>query len=108
VKVEIRSLEFYAVIGLLEHERKAPQKLLVDAVFEYEYEEGRFLDYALAAKLIKEHLKKERFQLIEDALLSLERVLKERFPFITFLSLTIQKPHILPDCTPSVTYTKKF
>ena len=108
MRVEIASLEFYAVIGLLEHERKAPQKLLVDAVFEYDYEEGRFLDYALAAKLIKEHIKHGRFELIEDALLSLERALKERFPFITFLSLTIRKPHILPDCIPSVTHSKKF
>ncbi len=106
--VTISDLRFKAIIGILEHERTTAQEVRVDAVFEYNYKPGRYLDYAKAATLIEEHIKKERFKLLEDALLSLHDLLREHFPFLTSLSITISKPEILPNCTPSVTLQRKF
>jgi len=108
VKVAIEGLAFEAIIGILESERAAPQKVVVDAEFEYPYEPGRYLDYALARKLIITHIQKNRFGLLEDALHSLAQLLKERFPFICALQICISKPQIFADCTPKVTLTRRF
>ena len=106
--VQIQELHFEAIIGILDHERTTPQRVVVDATFEYDYEDGRFLDYAEAATIIKEHIVKHRFKLLEEALLSTAGLLKERYPFITSITLSIQKPDILPDCTPRVTFKRSF
>ena len=106
--VKIEDLRFETIVGILEHERTTPQEVRIDAVFEYEYEPERYLDYAKAAKLIEEHMQTMRFELLEDALISLHELLKRNFPFITSLTITIAKPHILPNCTPSVTLQRRF
>jgi dihydroneopterin aldolase len=106
--VKIENLRFKTVIGVLEHERTTPQEIRIDAVFEYEYEPGNYLDYALAARLIEEHMQKMAFRLLEEALISLHDMLKLNFPFIKSLTITIAKPHILPNCTPSVTLQRRF
>ena len=108
MKVAIEGLEFEAIIGILEQERTTPQKVVVDVEFEYDYKEGRYLDYALARELIITHVQTERFGLVEDALLSLAQLLKEHFPFLRALRLTLSKPQILPDCTPKVSYIRRF
>jgi len=108
MEVRIEDLTFHAIVGILEHERKDPQKVVVDATFRYPYQKGRYLDYARARALIKEHLQKGKFGLLEEALLSLSDLLHRHFPFISELTLSIAKPQIFPDATPVVTFKRTF
>ncbi|MRI83303.1 MAG: dihydroneopterin aldolase [Nitratiruptor sp.] len=106
--VEIEGLRFPAIIGLLPHERQEPQEIVIDAQLEYTYQEGHYLDYAQVAQRIKEHLVEGRFLLLEEALLSLMDLLAREFPIIERASVTISKPHILPDCTPKLRLQRSF
>jgi len=101
-RIDLENFSFYAIIGILDKERQTPQKIEVRASFWYE--EG-FVDYAKLTTLIQHTLQKEEFFLIEDALQTLAKKIKEQFLPIKKMEITIKKPHILPNCTPSVTLT---
>lgn len=107
MRIEIKALTFDAIIGLLEHERTTPQRVIVDAAFEYDFR-GEFIDYADAAERIKAVMIKAEFELIEEALLTLKNRLKAAYPSIETLTLKISKPDILPDCEVSVSDHYKF
>ncbi|MEJ2499554.1 MAG: dihydroneopterin aldolase [Campylobacterales bacterium] len=106
--IEIRSLTFECIIGILDFERVTPQNVVVDAAIDYEYTEGSFLDYAAVAARIKSEMIEQRFELIEEALLSVSATLKADFPAINALELTISKPDILPDCRVCVTKKSNY
>ncbi|MHC3995386.1 dihydroneopterin aldolase [Thiomicrolovo sp. ZZH C-3] len=106
--IEIRALTFDCIIGILDFERVTPQRVIVDAVIDYDYDGEQFLDYAAVADHIKTQMKTEQFALVETALESLSATLKNVFPAIKQLSLTIAKPDILPDCRVSVTKKSNF
>ncbi|MDX1294682.1 MAG: dihydroneopterin aldolase [Sulfurimonadaceae bacterium] len=106
--ITIEELTFDAVIGILDFEREAPQRVRVDAVIEYSFHDGAYIDYAEVTSLIKSVMQKEQFGLIEDALEQLKDVLKARFALIESLQLKIAKPDILPDCVVSLGETYKF
>ena len=106
-RIDLQNLEFYAIIGILPKEREIEQKLTVDLWLNYIYEKD-FIDYAKIAQMIKEHIKSNRFELLEEALLSTAHLLKERFPQIQTLSIRLTKPQILPDAIPSVSLLLKF
>ena len=105
--IQLKDLSFYAIIGILEHERKIPQKIIINATITYEDSEG-YIDYAKMAADIKDHIKKHKFGLLEEALTSTSTMLKAKFPQICTIELTISKPQILPDTTPSVSLFLKF
>jgi dihydroneopterin aldolase len=106
--IEIRSLTFECIIGILDFERVTPQKVVIDAAIDYEYAEGSFLDYAAVAARIKSEMIEQRYELIEEALLSISATLKAEFPAISTLDLTISKPDILPDCRVCVTKKSNY
>ncbi|MEA2111963.1 MAG: dihydroneopterin aldolase [Campylobacterota bacterium] len=99
--ININNLTFKAIIGLLDFERITEQKVLVDCQIEYEYS-SNFINYAVVAELIEAEIKSEKFQLIEEALLHLEKKIHVKFPNISILELKITKPDILNNCTVSV------
>jgi dihydroneopterin aldolase len=105
--IRIEALTFDAVIGILDFERLQPQKVRVDAIIVYRYDEA-FIDYAEAAELIKTVIRDGRFGLLEEALEALRRELKARFALIDSLTLRIAKPEILPDCTVTLEEQYKF
>lgn len=111
MKVKIANLTFFAILGILEHERKTPQEVHVDCIFQYSFKESSkekedgFVDYSQVAHLIEKTIKEEQFFLIEEALLRLDSLLKKSFP-IELLSLTITKPTIMPNSIVSVTHGK--
>ena len=107
MRIDIAALTFNTIIGILDHERTAPQRVVIDATFEYDFR-GEYIDYADAAEQIKAIMIREKFELIEEALLMLKRQLKATYPSIDTLSLKISKPDILPDCVVSVSETYKF
>jgi len=112
--IEITNLEFQTIIGLLDFERTTPQKVRVDCTLSYTYRHAnkiltkKFLNYADVVEHIERELHKHRFELIEEALLSLRKSLKKEFPTINELWLRIMKPDILDNCEVALTLTHKF
>ena len=101
MKIEITDLSFKCIIGILDFERIKKQKVLINVFFEYEYSKELFIDYAEVSNLIKTTMKKEKFFLLEDAILYLESLLLNSYK-ITTLKIKISKPNILKNCIVSL------
>ena len=84
-----------------------PQDIIVNISIEYDFKE-KFINYADIVQSIKHQMKNDKFFLIEDALESLSKNLRKKFPLINELKIKITKPSILPDCTVSVSSFYKF
>ena len=97
MKIQISNLTFKAIIGILDFERIKKQKVIINLSFEYEFSKDKFIDYAEVSKLVKTTMKKEKFLLLEDAILYIENLLLHIYP-ITNLQIKISKPDILKDC----------
>ena len=106
--IHIEDLTFDVIIGLLDFERDRPQRIMIDLEASYEYKEGQFIDYADMVLLIQNELKEKRYELLEDALLSLKELLSTTYPQLQTLFLKISKPDILPQCTVSLSKTWNF
>jgi len=98
----IENLTFDTIIGILDFERITPQKVTIDCTIEYSHTDSYFINYAEVAQLIENTMHTEKFELIETALDALGTILKQHFPPIKTLLLTIRKPDILPNCTVGV------
>jgi len=108
MKIHIEELEFKCIIGILEHERKSSQKVIVSANLEYEYSSGVFVDYAQISDLIINNMQKEKFELLEDAIESLSEVIHQNFSLVTELYLKITKPDIMKNSKVSLSENYTF
>jgi dihydroneopterin aldolase len=102
MRILIENFTFETIIGILDFERTAPQRVVIDAIIDYSYTQENFINYAEVAQRIESTMKKEQFELVETALESLSQIIKSDFPLIQSLTLTIRKPDILPNCTVGV------
>ncbi|MFZ2967887.1 MAG: dihydroneopterin aldolase [Sulfuricurvum sp.] len=102
MKILIEKLTFDAIIGILPQERITAQTLLIDCHIEYDYLEKNFINYAHVAQAIETIVQQEQFYLLEEALDHLGETLKNLFPPIKELQLTLRKPNILQNCTVGV------
>ncbi len=100
--LRIEHLEFDAIIGLLDFERDRPQRVRIDLTATYDYQPGKYLDYAEMVEVIKIHIIQQKYELLEEALEGLRTTLTAAFPAIETLHITIAKPDILPDCVVSL------
>ena len=107
MKIFINSLKTKAVIGILKKERKKKQKIIIDCEIKYDFH-SNFIDYAIVAKIIKKMIKKNRYGLLEDALLEISKKLKAKFNQIKIIKLKISKPDILHNCTVGSKFSKKY
>ena len=82
-KILIENLEFEAIIGILEFERKNKQKLMVNCEIEYEKKQN-FINYAEVCNLIEKTIKEEKFELLEDAVDNIEKKLLHKYPQMKF------------------------
>ena len=105
--IEIKALEFFCIIGILDFERTKEQLVRVNCQIEYQYQET-FIHYALVAETIQQEMQQQQFELIETALLHLKSTLKEKFPLIETLYLKISKPNILDNCEVSLSETTQY
>ena len=105
--VVIEDLTFRAVLGILEKERKKEQPIVVNIKIEYE-DKKNYIDYAKVAEIVEERIKKNKFLLIEDAIDSLELILKKEFPQMKKLYLSIKKPEILKNALVGVEILRKY
>jgi len=108
VQIAIEDLTFDAIIGILDFERVQTQKVVIQCIIEYSYTQENFINYADVASHIQNQILQEQFELLEDALVSLQSTLKAKFPLIQVLTLKISKPKILDNCVVSLQETFKF
>jgi dihydroneopterin aldolase len=100
-KVNIGSLTFDCIIGILDFERVNEQKVVIDCSFEYE-KKDQFIDYVIVRNMIKDMMISNRYELLEDAIDDITKVLYQRHPQMHSLHVKISKPDILNDCIVSV------
>jgi dihydroneopterin aldolase len=93
--IHIQALTFRAIIGVLPHERRTPQKIVIDTFISYSYHEGDYIDYALVVSAIKNFIRDKRFLLLEDAVYQTKLMIQDLGDDITEVKLTITKPNIL-------------
>ena len=105
-KITINNLRFDAILGLLEHEREKPQKVVIDIEIKYNYKKENFIDYSKVVDLTKKVITTKKFQLIEEALDSFIVEIKSKFPQSKEIKLKISKPDILQDCIVGVEIKK--
>lgn len=103
MKIEIEKLEFKCIIGILDFERVKKQRISLNLSFDYEFENGSFIDYAELVELVKKHIKQGKFGLLEEALISLKSLLQKTYK-INNLKIKLSKLDILKDCVVSVSH----
>ena len=106
--IHIEDLTFNVIIGLLDFERDKPQRVIINLEASYDYSDNNFIDYADMVLLIQNELKEKRYELLENALIGLKKILYTTYPNLETLSLKISKPDILPECTVSLSKTWDF
>jgi len=106
-KIIIEDLTFKAILGILEKERNEAQLVVVNVEIEYE-DKKNYVDYAEVCSLIEKMIKENEYQLIEDAIDEIEKALKNKFPHIKMLYLSIKKPEILKNALVGVEVLRKY
>ncbi|QOG12621.1 dihydroneopterin aldolase [Arcobacter sp. FWKO B] len=101
MKIYIEDLTFDCIIGVLEHERVTPQKIIVNFECEYEFYDGIYLDYATIADDIVDIVTKGEFKLLEEAIIAINDSLLKEYN-ISDIKIKITKPDILPNVKVSV------
>lgn len=118
--IEIGELRIDCIVGVLEREQRATQRVLVDLALHLDLEEAgasgdlaRSVDYALVAEQVAILAEHGRFRLIESlavaacrALLAPPTPLEARAP-IRKVDLRVRKPEILDRCTPGVRLSRE-
>lgn len=102
MRIEIEELTFTCIIGLLDFERVQEQKVIVNVYIDYKYTENYFINYADVSNTIKQTLKVNKFELLEDALVNLKNQIVNEYKNIEELYIKISKPDILKDCVVSL------
>lgn len=108
MQIIIQNLTCKSIIGILEHEREAPQSIKIDAKIDYDYDGKNFIDYAKLCAFMEDDLNQSCYLLLEDATQSLTQKIKSLYPDIEKIILKISKPDILPNAIVSVKLKVKF
>lgn len=107
-RIKIQNLAFETIIGILPFERENPQKIIINALLDYHFENNAFINYADVCKLIETNLQEQRYHLIEDALKNLTSILKKEYNQISSIQIEIIKPNILENANVGVEYFEKY
>jgi len=105
--IHIDDLKFQCIIGVLDFEREIPQEIIINFTCQYNYE-NKYINYVNIVDMLKTTMIVNKFELIEDALLSLKSEIIKNFPLIQSYNLKITKPSILADCRVSVSDENRF
>jgi dihydroneopterin aldolase len=107
MKIFIENFRFKTIIGILQFEREQEQDVIINLEMDYDYRDGKFINYVDARDLIKHTMISWKFELIEDALLHIVHHLAQEFE-VEKVKLKITKPSILEDAEVSVEMEKSF
>ena len=102
--IHIEDLKFQCIVGILDFERITPQDVIINFTCQYNYE-NEFINYANIVNLIKKTMILNKFELIEEAILSLKSEIIKEYPLILSHTIKVTKPSILADCRVSVSDT---
>ncbi|MGP1449752.1 MAG: FolB domain-containing protein [Wolinella sp.] len=105
--INIENLQLKTIIGILPHERKIPQIIIINGTFSYTYKD-QYINYATIKETIIEHLQNSKFGLLEDALLGLHNKIKDKFPELEEVDFTIKKPNIFDDAIVGVSLKIRY
>ena len=67
--IHIEDLKFQCIIGILDFERENTQEIIINFTCQYNYE-NEYINYANIVNLLKKTMILNKFELIEDAILS--------------------------------------
>jgi len=107
MKIHIEDLEFKAIIGILDFERKSSQNVIINLTLDYKYDDD-FINYVDIVHCIKTQMQEKKFLLLEDALSEISKTLKNKFHKINSLNIKITKPSIMTDCKVSLSEKYNF
>ena len=109
MRIHIKNLEIDAIIGILEQERTAPQKLIVDIKIDYKQKNKKdFIDYAQIITKIEADIAEQQYKLLEDALKGLKSIIKKSYSNIKKLKIRLIKPDIISNCQVGISKKWKF
>jgi dihydroneopterin aldolase len=100
-KIEIDSLEFDTIIGILAHERVSTQRVVVEFSGEYEMSSD-FINYVDIRDTIINNMNEKKFELLESALDDTIALIAQNYKELKNIYLKISKPDILDNCNVSV------
>ncbi len=106
--IEIESLSFEAIIGILDFERVTPQRISIDITLSYEYADKQFINYADIISLVENEMLSQKFELLEEALSALKDLIISSYPNIDKLSIKISKLDIIDNATVSLSDEWRF
>jgi dihydroneopterin aldolase len=95
--IHIEELTISAIIGILDFERLSPQEIVINLTIDYNYSDGHFINYAEVIELLEQRIVERKYELLENALIDLEKKLLQEYPHIEKLYLKITKPTIMPN-----------
>jgi len=98
MRIHIDNLTFECIIGLLDFERDATQKVIVNLWADYNYTTDNFVNYATVVDIIKDDMISNKYELVETALDNIISIITSKFSQISKLKIEISKPDILTDC----------
>ncbi|WP_181646826.1 dihydroneopterin aldolase [Helicobacter sp. 16-1353] len=99
-KISIHNFKINTIIGILPKERETAQDIILD--LDILYIKKEILDYSHLYNLIIDIFNKNHFFYLEDALCFVIDSIILHFKNITYITLSIKKPHIFTDCIVSV------
>ena len=104
LEVNISSLTFKTIIGILPFERVKKQKVIIHISFKYKFNKksNKFIDYSEIAILVEKIMNKNRYKLIEDAILDISKIVLKRYQNMFDFYIKIEKPDIMNNCRVSV------
>ena len=96
--IDIEDLKIFCSIGLLDHERKIPQELVINASFA-----GHgFIDYASVREFLLQTFRNQHFDTLENAQSHIAKAFFKTFQNSQYLNLKLTKTSIFQDCKVSV------
>ncbi|MBT8422668.1 MAG: dihydroneopterin aldolase [Gammaproteobacteria bacterium] len=97
--VFVRDLRFTTIIGCLDWERQAPQRVSIDLAMEWDIDAavqgddlGHALDYQAVADRVTEFVQAQEFKLVESAVAGIADLIITEFK-VPELTVTLSKPH---------------
>jgi dihydroneopterin aldolase len=107
LRIYVENFKFKTIVGILKFEREQEQDVVINLVIDYDYIDGKFINYVDIRDLIKTTMISWKFELLEDALNHLVHLISQEFD-IQYVKLKITKPSILDDADVSVEMEKSF
>ncbi|WP_104749512.1 dihydroneopterin aldolase [Helicobacter cynogastricus] len=105
----IEDFHLNAIIGVQESEQEHPQPLIVNLEVDYYYSDlNPYLDYMDIMEVVQQQLSTMRYTLLEEALKGVSVQLKQRFPSIAKLTMSIKKPQACQSALVGARMCKNF